>query len=117
MTCRSVPQERSWAAAKLRGVDFRALGQEPGWYLEITEGEQITYIGNYGQDTVITPTPKPDISKQRKRTFYQVRTNEHALKIEIADTTCSDAMSGFSFPSKVMVTVDGRTYPGCGRSL
>lgn len=30
-----------WHAAKLRGVSFRAIGQEPGWLLEISNGEKI----------------------------------------------------------------------------
>ena len=29
-----------WHAAKLRGVAFRARGQEPGWLLEIINGNQ-----------------------------------------------------------------------------
>ncbi len=115
MTCETVPQERSWQAAKLRGVDFRALGQEPGWYLEITNGQQIKYVGNYGQDTVHTPVPKPKVDGQRK--VYQARTETHQLRIEISDESCTDSMSGFKFPSTVSITVDGKTYRGCGRAL
>ncbi len=33
-----------WHAAKLRGVAFRAIGQEPGWLLEMTTGEKILLI-------------------------------------------------------------------------
>jgi uncharacterized membrane protein len=117
MTCHSIPQERSWAAAQLRGVDFRALGQEPGWYLEITKNKQITYIGNYGRDTVTTPTPKPEINQQGKLTVYRYQTENHTLEIVITDSPCTDVMSGFSFPSTVEITVDGETYRGCGRSL
>src|SRR5688572_27332616 len=27
-----------WREARGRGIDFRAIGQEPGWYLEIDDG-------------------------------------------------------------------------------
>jgi hypothetical protein len=37
-----------WHAAKLRGVAFRAIGQEPGWLLEMTTGEKILGAGNWG---------------------------------------------------------------------
>ncbi|HEY6362032.1 MAG TPA: MliC family protein [Vicinamibacterales bacterium] len=30
-----------WQEARDRGVDFRAVGQEPGWHLEIDDGESI----------------------------------------------------------------------------
>lgn len=115
MICQTIPQEKSWEAAKLRGVDFRALGQEPGWHLEISEGEQIRYIGNYGQDTVITSVPDPQ--KEQQRTVYGAKTEDHELKIEISDKSCTDSMSGFKFPSTVSVTIDGETFEGCGRDL
>lgn len=116
-SCRTIPREKSWQAAKIRGVNFRALGQEPGWYLEITEGEQIKYVGNYGQDTVFTPVPNPEIDNQKGQTVYQAETETHSLTVEISDSSCTDSMSGFEFPSTVSVTLDGQTYRGCGRSL
>ena len=33
-----------WHKAKLRGVAFRAIGQEPGWLLEITNGKEIVLV-------------------------------------------------------------------------
>ncbi len=116
MTCTTSPKEKSWQAARIRGVDFRALGQEPGWHLEITEGKQIRYVGSYGQDTVFTPVPN---SKQTVagQTVYEAQTEAHSLRIEISDELCTDSMSGFQFPFKVTITVDGETYRGCGRTL
>ena len=37
-----------WHEAKLRGVLFRAIGQEPGWLLEITDGSEILLVTGYG---------------------------------------------------------------------
>ncbi len=37
-----------WHRAKLRGVAFRAIGQEPGWLLEITNGTEILLVTDYG---------------------------------------------------------------------
>jgi len=115
LTCKAVPKEKSWAAAKIRGVDFRALGQEPGWILEITKGKQLTYIGNYGKDTLATSVPKP--KENGERTIYQANTDSHKLEITIAEKPCTDSMSGFQFPKSVGITVDGKKYHGCGRSL
>lgn len=116
-SCWTEPQEKSWQAAKIRGVDFRALGQEPGWYLEITDGKQIQYVGNYGQDTVYTSVPDHQGDEQQGKTVYHAESGAHSLLVEISDKPCTDSMSGFDFPSTVSVTVDGETYRGCGRSL
>jgi len=115
LTCKTVPKEKAWAAAKIRGVDFRALGQEPGWILEITKDKKLRYVGNYGKDTVVTATPKPVTTDSE--IMYQARTDAHKLKVEITDKPCTDSMSGFRFPKSVAVTLDGKTYHGCGRSL
>lgn len=115
LICQTIPQEKSWQAARIRGVDFRALGQEPGWYLEIKDGEQIRYVGNYGQDTVITPVPDPQAEQQG--TVYQAETENHELEVVISDEFCTDSMSGFDFPYTVSVAIDGETYQGCGRDF
>ena len=116
MNCRTVPEEKAWQAARLRGVDFRALGQEPGWHLEITNGRQIRYIGNYGKDTLVTPVPKPQVG-DKQQTVYQTKKNGQTLKVKIQDQQCTDSMSGFSFPKTVVVTINGNTFRGCGRPL
>lgn len=116
MICQSVPQERSWVAAKLRGVDFRALGQEPGWFLELKKNDKIRYVGNYGADTLTVATPDPQ-TDENSQTIYRTKNGEHILELIIAGTPCTDTMSGFDFPHTTFITVDGKTYSGCGRYL
>ncbi|MGD8428329.1 MAG: MliC family protein [Balneolaceae bacterium] len=115
--CKLVPREKSWGAAKIRGVDFRALGQEPGWLLEIINGRHIEYVGNYGRDTVQVPATEPDLNRQDGTIIYDAQTEGHHLKVEIKKEPCTDAMSGFQFPNTVSVIVDGKAYQGCGKSL
>jgi len=117
MDCMTIPKEKSWQAAKIRGVDFRAMGQEPGWILEITKGKQMQYIGRYGQDTLITPAPMPQHDTEKGVTVYESHTNAHSLTVKVTEQSCTDSMSGSRFPSTVTVTVDGETYRGCGRTL
>lgn len=117
-SCKNNPQEGVWEAARLSGVNFRALGQEPGWVLEIGRNNNILYAHNYGQDTVKAPAPSPIIGvDDESAQSYQTRTEDHTLFIEIFNRPCSDAMSGFSFPATVEVTLDGNTLSGCGRWL
>lgn len=115
MTCSTIPWEKSWQAARIRGVDFRAVGQEPGWHLEIIEGKQIKYVGNYGEDTLAVPAVDPH--KEQERTFYTVGTEGHELEVEVIEKPCTDSMNGSEHPYTVSVTVDGNTYNGCGRNL
>lgn len=115
LTCKTISREQAWAAARIRGVDFRAQGQEPGWIVEITGDNQLKYIGNYGKDTLTATAPQPKVNG--RRTTYQLSTATHRLKVEITDRSCTDSMSGFHFSQSVMVTVDEKNYRGCGRFL
>ena len=111
------PARAVWEDAKLRGVDFRALGNEPGWYVEIDDGARITLVTDYGETRVETPAPVPDVGPRASRTTYAVQTEAHDLIITIEGRACQDNMSGEAFPSTVVVTLDGRRYQGCGRAL
>lgn len=116
MSCKKIPRESSWKAARVRGVDFRAVGQEADWTLEITEGEQINLSGGPGQDTIKTTVLSPQI-KDNKRRVYHIQTPSHRLKVEIIDKPCRTAEDGTALPYTVTITLDGKTLQGCGRAL
>ena len=103
-----------WHKAKLRGVAFRAIGQEPGWLLEITNGEEILIVTNYGQDKVAHPFVEPQEDKAARKTVYQIDAETSVL---IEGKPCTDTMSGESFEVSVTVTTGGQTLKGCGRAL
>lgn len=116
-TCESNPKEKAWAAAQIRGVDFRALGQEPGWFIELKEDDKTRYVGNYGKDSITVVTPDPEINEELQRTVYRLQAREQVLELIISNMPCTDSMSGHKFPQTVSVTIDGETYQGCGRYL
>ena len=107
----TAPQEH----ARQSGVDFRAVGQEPGWHLEIRDSERIRFVYAYGEQEAVTPAPEP--TRSGDRTVYRVETEAHDLTVTIVDEPCTDAMSGEAFEASVTVELDGETYRGCGRSL
>ncbi|HEX7072166.1 MAG TPA: hypothetical protein VF190_15240, partial [Rhodothermales bacterium] len=45
-------QSPVWDEARARGVDFRAVGQEPGWLLEIADGDSLRFLYDYGTSEV-----------------------------------------------------------------
>jgi putative lipoprotein len=113
--CRLRPERAPWADARRRGVDFRAVGNEPGWHLEIQDGRQLLFVGDYGELRVTTPDPGVQGTGQGRS--YLARTEAAELSVEILETPCFDNMSGEAFPAAVSVTVNGRQLHGCGRDL
>jgi len=103
-----------WHKAKLRGVAFRAIGQEPGWLLEITNGEEILIVTDYGQNRKSHPYVEPQEDKAARRTVFQVDADTSVL---IEGKPCSDTMSGEKFETTVTVTTGEKTLKGCGRAL
>jgi putative lipoprotein len=104
-----------WQDARDRGADFRAVGQEPGWYLEIDNGKSIRLVYDYAQRQATTPAPPP-VSRGGS-TVYDVSTEAHRLRVIIEERSCQDTMSGEAFPRAVTVEIDGRSLRGCGREL
>ncbi len=103
-----------WHAAKLRGVAFRAVGQEPGWLLEITNGEEILLVTDYGQERMSFAYVQPLEDKKARKTVFQIDATTSLL---IEGKPCIDTMSGESFQVTVTVALGGRVLKGCGRAL
>ena len=103
-----------WHAAKLRGVAFRAIGQEPGWLLEITNGEEVLIVTNYGQEKKSFPYVEPVEDKTARRSVFRLDANSSVL---IEGKPCTDSMSGESFQTAVTLRLGEQTLEGCGRAL
>jgi uncharacterized membrane protein len=111
--CRNDRRRAVWEKAKLDGADFRAVGNEPGWNLQILEGSRIVLIADYGAARVERPLPQPMIDQEARTTRWD--TGE--LIVEVIGVPCRDSMSGESFESTVVVTWGEQTLRGCGRAL
>jgi hypothetical protein len=101
-----------WTAARLRGATFRAVGQEPGWYLEV-EPDRVTFVGDYGERTMTVPARPP--VRDGEALAWHVASGDHEIRITASPRPCADAMSGEAFRYTVQVVADGNTYRGCGR--
>jgi putative lipoprotein len=104
-----------WEDARTRGIDFRALGQEPGWFLEIDRERWIRFFYDYAERQATTPVPQPE--RRGTTTTYDAATDAHHLQVVIEEAPCMDVMSGEAFPNRVTVVLDGRRFDGCGRTL
>jgi uncharacterized membrane protein len=104
-----------WHQAKLRGVSFRAIGQEPGWLLEITDGSEILLVTDYGQTKTSYPYVEADVFEEERRTRFFL--GDHDMEIIIEGKLCHDSMSGEEFTVTVTATVGENRMSGCGRAL
>jgi len=103
-----------WHQAKLRGVAFRAIGQEPGWLLEITEGKGFLLVTDYGSNRNNYEFVEPQVDVDARRTRYVL---SEGPVIEIRGESCTDTMSGESFAVTVTIVLPEQALRGCGRAL
>jgi putative lipoprotein len=111
-TCRE--RREPWQEATDRGVEFRAVGQEPGWFLEIT-GARLRFVYDYAEHELNARAPAPVVTDGV--TTYDAVSGKHLLSVRVEKRPCNDVMSGELFPETVTVTLDKRTVHGCGRKL
>lgn len=95
-------------------VNFRALGNEPGWLLELSD-QEARLLTDYGQVRTIAPLPAakavgPGVS-------YEIVADVTELNIHLQPAPCQDSMSGEDFDWMAVVTLNGQTFRGCGRAL
>lgn len=105
-----------WKQAAERGVAFRGVGQEPGWYVEVDDGDapKLHAMLDYGERTLDVATTEPMGNDQGYRGAAGDGTE---VIVRTLDGPCFDGMSGHRFPVKVELTVGDKTYSGCGAYL
>ncbi|MGI9291477.1 MAG: COG3650 family protein [Gammaproteobacteria bacterium] len=103
--------------AKFRGVDFIAVGQEPPWRLEIGNDMLLMKTG-YEQTRYEFPLSEPASDTSSRTTRYTSgNTGNQTLTVLIEGKPCKDSMSGLPYSATVFVTLDNKTYRGCGKAL
>ena len=113
--CRLNPARAPWEDARRRGVDFRAVGNEPGWYLEIREGKSLLLVFAYGTERLLHEAPsRVELGVER---VYSAGEGDAEVRVLISPAMCTDSMSGESFPATVSVDLRGQRLQGCGRDL
>lgn len=103
---------------KTKGIAFKGMGQEPGWYLDIYYSDKIVFVTDYGTKSFIAPL-KPEKTGQSVDTVrnYKALTSFFDLAVVIEPKQCFDSMSGEPFPYSVTVYFEDKCYKGCGREI
>ena len=102
--------------SKLRGNDFWATGNEPGWTLEIGWAATVL-VTDYGQRRIEFATPEPVVEAEGARARYTVEIDGQRVEIEITAKPCRDSMSGQPYESTVVVRLGDKLLRGCGLAL
>lgn len=98
-------------------VYFKATGTEPFWGLELSDHQiKLNTIG----DSIIMPNVAPVRAMDANVKLYKIQTESHDMTIQIAQSECTNAMSGKV--SAYTVTIDYKsnthknptTLQGCG---
>ena len=111
--CRNDPQQAVWEHAKLDGVDFRAVGNEPPWVLEIRERSRAVLTTGYERTRIERALPPPSNDPATRSS----RWDGGDLQIEVTLEDCLDTMSGERSSARVVVHWQGSELRGCGRAL
>ena len=115
--CKNNPRAAVWEAAKLRGVSYRAIGQEPSWVLEIDREKGFLLVTDYGQNRQRFPYSEAVSDAQQKTGRYSSELDGERIEITITGASCHDSMSGEAFSSQVEIDWREQTLRGCGRAL
>ena len=108
--------DRMIEMARDAGIDFRAIGQEPGWILDILEGSGFILQYDYGQQRAQLPWAEPQVLDDGSRIWF-VESEGKSMKVVIEPGLCHDPMSGQAFAFNVRVAYGEKHLKGCGREL
>jgi len=117
LSCRNNQSLAIWQHAKLNGADFRAVGNEPGWYLEIHNQAKVILVTGYGTERHEFELPEPETNISAGKTDYRAVREGQEMTLTVSREVCRDSMSGEMFESKVDIAFEGKTLQGCGRAL
>ena len=112
--CTGQRADTGWDEARMLGADFRAVGLEPAWNLEIDSGRQMRFLIE-GSSEVITPAPAP--VRSDSSTAFTATAGGHTLDVMVQERACPNPLLGAGLTHTVRLTVDGFPYLGCGRML
>ena len=104
-----------FAEVKEKEVAFRAVGNEPGWVLEIISDKKVLFITNLGQDK--THFEVIEKFSDYGSIEYKMRSENNILHVRIENRRCQDTMFERVYESTVYINFDEVNMKGCGKAL
>lgn len=116
LQCTETDEVSPWDEARARGVVFRAIGTEPGWFAEVAGGETSALHAqlDYGERTL-------HVERLRRTAdgagFSGTAGDGSAVSLRVTEGDCSDGMSDQTYPARAELEVGGQALSGCGAFL
>lgn len=114
--CRGQAAGDPWEVSHLLGYGFRAVGQEPGWVVEIDDDRRMHVLADYGEIEFFTARPGREAGPAGE-TRHRADSERGEVVVTVREAPCEDAMSGEPFPRTVTLAFEQRLLEGCGRPL
>ncbi|MFU8832145.1 MAG: MliC family protein [Wenzhouxiangella sp.] len=111
--CRPADDASPWTAARERGIGFRASGNEPGWLMEVRNGDQarLHLLLDYGAHELNFD----DITVLPDQNGFIAHAPGNHVEIQLIHETCHDTMVDWTFPVRVEMTLNDLNMSACGR--
>jgi len=96
-------------------VDFTAIGQEPGWLLELTAGQDVSIEWQYATKSATFPFQRTD--NMEGPLDLSLQSGSDTLELTVVREDCMDPMNGSEYVYSVTAVINGETLNGCGEWL
>lgn len=117
LTAVSAEEMDVWEKARTEGVQFRAVGNEPGWLIEVRDDQMIKFINDYGDLEIKAPVDDLWLGPAGEDKIYYVENDVIQFQVIIMKKSYKDTMSDEVFPYQVRVVFPNKSYVGGGRLL
>ena len=115
--CRINRYHSAWENARLRGALLRAVGNEPGWSLELFQPGESVLETDYGERQLRFSISGSEALLPGPGRRYEARVDGETLSILVTPGPCADTMADISYQSRVTVQLGDRRLRGCGNAL
>ena len=106
-----------WEKAKEEGVQFKAVGNEPGWQVEIRDDQAIKFVNDYGDLEIKAPVDDLWVGPAGEDKIYYVENDVIQFQVIIMKKSYQDTISGENYPYQVRVVFPSKSYVGGGSLL
>lgn len=117
LTAVNAEENNVWEKAREEGIQFRAVGNEPGWLIEVRDDQKIKFVNDYGALEIKAPVDDLWLGPAGEDKIYYVENDVVQFQVVIMKKSYEDSMSGEKFPYQVRVVFPNKSYVGGGRLL
>jgi len=106
-----------WQQAKDSGVEFRAVGNDPSWWVEITGESSIKFVNHSGELEIKVPVDDVWLGPEGEDKIYYIENEVIPFQVILMKKEYQDTISGEVYPYQVRVIFPELSYIGGGRML